>query len=194
MKALSRTFLTGLATVLPVAATVYVIVWFFGATEAFLGGALRALLGKVYRPGFGLAIGVVLVFLVGLAMRTWVAQRLFAWAEAVLSRVPLVKSIYGAIRDFLAFFSRSGERQGQVVIARLGEMRLVGFLMRRGAAGLPAGLGDETTVMVYLPMSYQLGGYTVVLPQTAIEPVEMSFEEATRFVLTAGVGEFKQKS
>ena len=42
-------------------------------------------------------------------------------------------------------------------------------------------------VAVYLPMSYQLGGYTAILPRTAIKPVDLPIEQAMRFALTAGV-------
>jgi len=40
---------------------------------------------------------------------------------------------------------------------------------------------------VYLPMSYQIGGYTVLVPRSACKPVEMSREEAMKFILTAGL-------
>jgi uncharacterized membrane protein len=42
-------------------------------------------------------------------------------------------------------------------------------------------------VAVYLPMSYQIGGYTTMIPRSAIQPVDMSIEEAMRFAVTAGM-------
>ncbi|MDH5470579.1 MAG: hypothetical protein OEX75_08300, partial [Gammaproteobacteria bacterium] len=42
-------------------------------------------------------------------------------------------------------------------------------------------------VLVYLPLSYMIGGYAVLMPRSAIRPVDMSMEEAMRFTLTAGV-------
>ena len=52
------------------------------------------------------------------------------------------------------------------------------------AAGLAQG-DDE--VAVYLPMSYQIGGYTLLLPRRCLTPLEMGFEDAMRFVITAGL-------
>jgi uncharacterized membrane protein len=42
-------------------------------------------------------------------------------------------------------------------------------------------------ILVYMPMSYQVGGYTALVPRASVQPVDMSFEEAMRFTLTAGL-------
>ena len=60
-------------------------------------------------------------------------------------------------------------------------------MTRQEFAGLPEGIGDENKVAVYLPMSFQLGGFTVMVPREALEPVAMLIEEAMKFALTAGV-------
>ncbi len=198
MKHLTRTFLTGLVTVLPVVATAYLLMWLAVTTEALLGGLIRLVLPPaLYWPGLGMVLGIVAVFLIGLAMRTWVARKVFAWAEALLLRLPLVKSVYGALRDFFGFLTASKE-QGlqQVVTVRLGDtdLHLVGFLTRTDLTGLPKGIGEPGRVAVYLPMSYQIGGYTLLAPREAVQPVEMSLEEAMRFALTAGLSTTALKS
>jgi uncharacterized membrane protein len=65
--------------------------------------------------------------------------------------------------------------------------KLLGFVTRAEFTDLPQGVGTASEVAVYLPMSYQVGGYTVILPREAIRPVEMSREEAMKFILTAGL-------
>ena len=191
MKQITRTFFTGLAVTLPVVATLYLLYWAVLATESALDGLLRFVLPReAYFPGQGLALGVVLVFLVGLLMRTWVARKLFAWTEKLMYRLPLVKTVYGALRDFTDFLSRP-KTQGaqQVVLVRLGDtdLRVIGFVTRDDLAGLPPGMGEPGMIMVYMPMSYQVGGYTALVPRASVQPVDMSFEEAMRFTLTAGL-------
>jgi len=190
MKQITRTFFTGLAVTLPVVATVYIVIWMALATENTLDGLLHFVLPHVaYVPGMGVALGVVLVFLVGLLMRAWVVRKLFGWTEALMYRLPLVKTVYGALRDFMNFLSRPKE-QGlqQVVLVRLGDdLRVMGFVTRDDPAGLPPGMGDPDMIMVYMPMSYQIGGYTALVPRASVQPVDMSFEEAMRFTLTAGL-------
>ena len=191
MKHITRTFFTGLAVTLPVVATLYLLVWAARATEHALDGLLRFVLPQVvYLPGLGVVLGVVLVFFVGLLMRTWAARKIFSWTEKLMYRVPLVKTVYGALRDFTDFLSRP-QKQGaqQVVLVRLGgtDLRVMGFVTRDDLAGLPPAMGEPGMIMVYLPMSYQVGGYTVLVPRASVQPVDMSFEEAMRFTLTAGL-------
>lgn len=197
MRYLTRTFLTGLVTVLPVVASLYLLVWLVVAAESVLGEGMRSILPEeLYWPGMGLVLVVLLIFVIGLLMRTWVAQKLFSWGEALLYRTPVVKSVYGPLRDLFIFMAEP-RAQGlqQVVAVRIGnaDMKLVGFVTRDDLAGLPAGINDAGTVAVYLPLSYQIGGYMVLVPRASVEPLEMSLEDAMRLTLTAGLSAKAEK-
>lgn len=191
MKHLTATFLRGLVTVLPVVLTLYILYWFAVTAERVMGGPLRwALPDWLYRPGLGIVMGVVLVFIVGLVMELYVARRLVTMGEQLLLRIPVVKTVYGAIKDFAGFISKSSKEKSmsQVVRVRIDAgMYVLGFVTRDDFAGLPPELGGPGMVAVYLPMSYQIGGYTVILPRERIEPIPMSSEEALRFAVTAGM-------
>jgi len=191
MKSLSKTFLTGLITMLPVLLTGYLLYWLAVSAEAWLGNLIRLLLpADWYRPGMGVAAGVGVVFAVGLLMHAYVVRRLFALGEEMLYRVPLIKSVYRAIRDFFDFFSPQRQKDfDQVVAVSLGntDMEVVGFVTEARSDHLPAELRGEDNILVYLPLSYMIGGYAVVLPRSAVRPLAMNMEEAMRFTLTAGV-------
>jgi uncharacterized membrane protein len=191
MKYLGRIFLTGVLTVLPVLATVYLLYWLFTAAESFLGKPLQWLIPEdVYRVGMGLTFGVLVIFAVGVLMRAYIVRRLFGLTEKLLLQVPLIKTIYAAIRDFFGLFAGDDDQVAlQVVTVQLpgSDMRLMGFVTRDHFSDLPEEVASEGDVAVYLPMSYQLGGYTVFMPRSQIKPVEMSREEAMRLVLTAGL-------
>ncbi len=190
MKHIGRIFLTGVLTVLPVLATAYLLFWLFNTAESFLGKPLQWLIPQEsYRVGMGLAAGVVIIFAVGILMRAYIVRRLFALTEKVLLRVPLIKTIYAALRDFFGLFAGHDENVAlQVVTVRLpgSDMRLMGFVTRDNFSDLPKGVAADGDVAVYLPMSYQIGGYTVFMPRSQITPIAMSREEAMRLVLTAG--------
>jgi len=192
LKHVTATFLRGLVTLLPVILTVYVLYWLAVTAEALLGRPLKLIVPDwMYRPGLGLLAGVVLVFVVGLVMELYVARRLWAMLERGLLRVPVVKSVYGAIKDFAGFISTSSKQRsmGQVVRVRIADdMHLVGFVTREDFTAMAPGLGGPGAIAVYLPMSYQIGGYTVLLPRRLVEPIDMSVEEALRFAVTAGMG------
>jgi uncharacterized membrane protein len=148
-----------------------------------------------YTKGLGMLIGILLIFALGLMMKTWATRHLLARGEALMERIPVIKSIYGSLRDLAAYFSKRGAQgkfQHVVTVSIADNMRLVGFLTRENATELPGTSdGSEEIVGVYLPMSYQIGGYTVFVPRSAVERMEMSVEDAMRFVLTAGMSSSK---
>lgn len=191
MKSLGKVFLTGTFTVLPILATIYLMVWFLSAVERFLGRQLLLIIpDDYYRAGMGMAAAVILIFVVGLLTRAWLFRRLMKWGEQLLLRVPVVKAVFKSIKDLFGLFSADENSQAlQVVsIAYPGtQMRLIGFVTRRDFAGLPDGMGGAEDMAVYLPMSYQVGGYTVILPRNLVTPIDMPRDQAMRFVLTAGL-------
>ncbi len=190
LRKLASTFLAGLLAVLPIVVTAAVVMWLISAAESILGGLLSVILpGPLYLPGMGLVLAVVLIFLVGLGIQGAVLSQLMRWIDAGLNRIPLVKTVYGAVRDLTSLMSGdSSSRFSQVVTVQLPNMpiRLVGFVT---IDALNATELSNTTdeVAVYLPMSYQIGGYTLLLPRELLTPLDMSFEDAMRFVITAGL-------
>jgi uncharacterized membrane protein len=191
MKSIGRIFLTGILTILPILATIYLVVWLFTAVERFLGKQLLFLMpDEYYRAGMGLLAALVVIFLIGLLMRAWLFRQLVKLGESLLLKIPLIKIIYRALKDLFGLFSDDKNSESlQVVSVQLPgtDMRLFGFLTRSDFSDMPKGVGNEDEVAVYLPMSYQVGGYTVLIPRNRITPVPMSREEAMRFVLTAGL-------
>ena len=139
----------------------------------------------------GLLAGIALIFVIGIAVNAWLVQRLFAMGEAMLDKIPLVKSIHGALRDFMHFFSRDRQRENlsNAVAVTIGDIRLIGFQVRDDLSNLLDENETDTSdkVAVYLPMSYQIGGYTVLLNRNQVQPLKMGNEDAMRWILTAGL-------
>jgi uncharacterized membrane protein len=191
LKGLTRTFLAGLAAILPIVVTVTLVLWLSNTLEQVLGTILKAVLPDVlYFPGMGLLIGILLIFALGVLLRVYLVQGVFHWLESWMERIPVVKTIHGVVRDVTQLFSGEiHERFGEAVLVTLPgvEFRLVGFVTRSDFEGLPDNLGTQGTVAVYLPMSYQIGGYTLMLPRDRVEPLNLSLEDAMRYTLTAGV-------
>ena len=196
-KRFNKIILTGLIAVLPITATLYLLVWLMTTAENVLGRVLQFSLPEGwYKPGMGVAAGLVMIFLTGLMMENFFARKVVEKAEGIIYRVPLIKSIYRAVRDFLTFLSQ-GKNRGprQVVAVKVGQtgIKLVGFVTRNDLSFLGEGLG-EGRVAVYIPLSYQIGGYTALVPQSAVEPLDVPLEKAMQFVMTAGIIEgSKQK-
>ncbi len=191
LKAIHKKFLTGLITLLPVILTFYLLYWFVIATESLLGGLIRAVISDdFYKPGMGVAIGLLATLIVGMLMQTIIARFIFARLENILSRLPVIKSIYLSIRDLLDYFSAEKDKDfEQVVAVSLGEsgLQVVGLVTQHDMRNLPAGFNQKDSLLVYIPMSYGIGGFAVLVPRSATRSLDMSMEDAMRFSLTAGV-------
>ena len=116
-----------------------------------------------------------------------ITSRLLSWVELPFTRLPVVKSIYSSLKNFADYFSPQPKRAQQVVVLRMPgrELAMVGLVTRQDMEGLPAGTGGDDRVAVYLPMGYMIGGYTVFVPRSWTEPIDMTVEEAMRSSLIA---------
>lgn len=195
---LRNLFLQGIALLAPLVLTLALLVWVAHSVETWVGTVLRHLLpAGWYLPGLGLAAGLLLTLAAGLLANLFLVRWLLNLMERVLDRIPLVKSLFQGLKDVARFLEQGREQQmGRPVSVSLpladGEMRLVGFVMQESAT-LPgpadAGstdAGGPRSMAVYLPMSYQMGGYTVYLDPGRISALDVHPEDALRAVLTGG--------
>jgi len=187
-KSIGTTLVTGLFTILPIVLTLYLLYWLVVSSERVLGAVLQWALPEVfYFPGLGTIAGLALVLVVGLLMKAVLIRQLFGFGESIVYRLPIIKSIYSAIRDLFDFFSPKKEQFGRVVTVSVNGMEMIGFVTQENPERLPESFRNPDSVLVYLPMSYMIGGFTLLIPKRDIKPCQMNMEEAMRFVLTAGI-------
>ena len=191
MNTLGKLFLQGLAVIIPVSLTLAILWWMARGAEQFLGGILMAVLPPGwYIPGLGVASAVVITIFIGLMTHILIFQKLFAIPDAIFKRLPLVKTIYTAFKDFVDYLNPDSKvGMSKVVLVKLPdqEYQMVGFVTREDFSRLPLDLSIEQAIAVYLPMSYMVGGYTLFLPRSCLTPVDMSFEDGMKLVLTGAV-------
>jgi uncharacterized membrane protein len=188
MKPLGSILLKGLVTILPIGLTVYFVYWLGITTESLLSKPIKLVVGDNYWPGMGLITGFVLLFVVGLAVNAFLVRRVLAAGEELLLRVPVVKTVYSAIRDMTRLVN-TDKKKGEldrVVTLDYGPGKLIGFVTQEHASTLGIG-GSEDMVAVYLPMSYQIGGYTLYVSRSKLSETDLTVEQAMRIVLTGGV-------
>jgi len=195
MNALGKLFLKGLAVVIPISLTMAILWWLAREAEQILGGLLQSFLPEGwYIPGMGVISAVAITILVGLLTHVILFQKLFAIGDTLLNRLPLVKTIYSALKDFIGYLSPDSQMAlSKVVLVKVPgqEFEQLGFVMREDFSRLPLQLTVDEPIAVYLPMSYQIGGYTLFLPRSCLTPVDMSFEEGMKLVITGAISREK---
>jgi len=189
---LKRYFMNGLQALLPLALTVAVVYWILSTLEDIFDDVLMLFVPpQYYFWGMGLVAGILFIFVLGIFVNFWLGAKIHQLIDKIVEKIPLVKTIYNAIRDIADYLqTKDKDPNSQVVMVDLPQVGMVVGIVMRGKVDTPTitkHLSDEPHCIVYLPMSYQIGGYSIIIPKTRVFPIDLSVEEGLRFALTAGV-------
>ena len=171
-------FLQGLVITVPLVVTVYILYSSFNWTDTAIRHLFRDMLPTF--PGLGVIFACALIWLIGALSRIYLFSLLVQTADGLLQRVPLVKTLYGSVRDLLQFFNQTDRIVGEAVKLHVDDnTHMIGITTTE----------DEETgrVGVYLPLSYQIGGFLVYTPRDRLEKLPMGVEETLKMVLTGGM-------
>jgi uncharacterized membrane protein len=190
MAFLSRVFIKGLITLLPITLTLALLIWIVSKAEWAFGEPLRGVLPpSFYFPGLGVAFAFVVIFVAGLAVNNYIANQFIGWLEKRVERVPIIKSIYAPIRDVTHLFSKNGKDQNQrVVMVKLANgIETMGLITREKFGDLPEGMIQPDHVAVFLPFSYGVGGFTIIAHKSALRETTLPAERALQLSITGWV-------
>ncbi|WP_345416143.1 DUF502 domain-containing protein [Halioxenophilus aromaticivorans] len=177
----------GLLTLLPLAITLYAVIWLASTLEVVCRKLLIFLLPNFwYFPGMGLMTAIALLVLVGLVMNLYGMRYLVGWGNRLVQKIPLISSVYSAISDIITVFNigKNSELSAVVSVDSGNGFRQIGFVTGENAGERL--FPGQNRVGVYLPMSYQIGGFTMYVQREHLEPLDISIEEAMRIALTGG--------
>lgn len=191
MQRIVGNFLKGVLVLAPVMVTGWVIFTVFTKIDGLLHLPI---------PGLGFLITIVFIFLVGMLATNIFFSKLFSWFERIMSRLPVVKLMYFSIKDLINSFVGEKKMFNRPVMVAMGhlplgtetapappgsDMKLLGFVTADTLEMIPEA-GDR--VAVYMPQSYNMGGYMMLVPRDRITPLA-SAESAKllAFIVSGGV-------
>jgi uncharacterized membrane protein len=182
MNLILKSFLRGLLFVVPVAATVWVVVALFLWLSSLI--PLAQVLGWAGR-GLNLLAVFVLITLVGFLAGNVVTGWILGLLDRMLQRMPLAKLVYSSIKDLMEAFVGERKRFNRPVLVSLGDMggEVLGFITREDLAWL----GRADSVAVYFPQSYNFAGNMVIFPKSRVKPVEGDSSGLMQFIVSGGV-------
>ncbi|MFN7730098.1 MAG: DUF502 domain-containing protein [Bdellovibrio sp.] len=189
MASINKVFFRGLITLLPITLTVYILYSAIIILENLLGSFLRILL-PTYIPGLGLLLTLVLIYMFGLLLNNYLTGRILMSFEERLTRVPFLKAVYSPLRDLMNLFSQKNPKEmGKVVLVTIGTtgIRMLGIVTRETFVDLPLGQLAQDRVTVYVPFSYGLGGYTLLVEKSQITEINIPVEKAMSLAITGWV-------
>jgi uncharacterized membrane protein len=194
MQRLFTNFLKGILILAPMMVTGWVIYTVFTKIDGLLGIPI---------PGLGFVVTIIFIILVGFLGSNIFFTRLFGYFERVLTRLPVVKLLYFSIKDLIGAFvgeKKMFNRPVMVAMSHLpqgpeleptaptdpgNDIKLLGFVTSDTLETIPEA-GDR--VAVYMPQSYNMGGYLMLVPRDRITPLaSMESAKILAFIVSGGV-------
>lgn len=198
MANLRKWFFAGLLVLVPLAITIWLLEWAISSLDKSLLLLPKSwhpdVLLPVHIPGFGVILTLAVLLLVGATVSNFLGKRLIGWWDALLGRIPVVRSIYSSVKQVSdTLFSENGNAFRKAVLVewpRAGTWT-IGFV-----TGVPS--GDVLNVLqhgvveeflsVYIPTTPNpTGGYMMMFKKSECQELSMSVDEALKYVVSMGV-------
>jgi len=141
-------------------------------------------------PGLGVIVALLIVALTGLFMRYYAGQRVVAWYEQVLARVPLLSGIYQGLKQLMdTLFSNRGQHFRQVVLVEYPRKGIycLAFVTNEDPF-LDVERADDRLISIFLPTTPNpTSGFYLLIPASDLRKVDMTSEEAFKLIMSAGI-------
>lgn len=185
---LRSSFVTGLVTAFPLLITLFLGRFAFDLLDRWADPISTYAFGRVV-PGFGLAIFLVLILLLGVIARNVAGRKVLAFGERLFGRIPVLRPIYLGAREVTRAFSAERTKSFRRVVLipfPYADVRAVGFVT--GEFAEPGPHGPIHLVSVFMPTTPNpTTGFYLVYPESAIRDTSLSVEEGVRLVISGGL-------
>ncbi|CAN4274954.1 COG2928 Uncharacterized conserved protein [Methylophilaceae bacterium] len=191
---MKKYFITGLLVLVPLFITVWVISGLVGMMDQSL-----FLLPETWRPkaqlgleipGMGAILTLLIIFVTGVIATNFFGKRMILVWEALLARVPVVKSIYASVKQVSdTLFSDSGNAFRQAVLVQFPRSGAwtIAFVTGKPGGDVANHLSGDY-LSVYVPTTPNpTGGYFLMLPRADVVELDMSVDEALKYIISMGV-------
>ncbi len=188
-KHLKKKFITGLFVLIPLIVTAYIIYVVVSFIEGFIGPALKNIFfqvfqREVYVTGTACIIFVVITYLTGLFVSNYFGKTLFSRGERLVKRIPIVKSIYGSVKDMMEAFSSEKIKSFKEVV-------LIEFPFQgRYAIGLVTNrveIGGIKHCAVFVPTTPNpTSGYIIITKEEELLFLDMATDDALKYIISLG--------
>ena len=193
MNRLRKYFITGLAVVVPVIFTVYVLVVLFRFTDNILGRFLNVYFRNTlgfYIPGLGVLIFLLLILLAGFLANRYIGKRIFPLIDKRFSSLPLIRNIYPTFKQVVSFIlaqKEFGFKKVVLVEYPSGGIWSLGFLTNEEFQKLSQ-ISNKVMVSIFIPTSPgPFTGVVIFVAKEDLQFPDISIADAFKIIISGGV-------
>ncbi|MCC5854728.1 MAG: DUF502 domain-containing protein [Idiomarina sp.] len=193
MKVIFNAFFRGIAIILPVVITIELLRWLLSTVETWLTPVIQLFLNQNwYIPGMAILSFIALCIFIGYTARVKVVAWVWSLPGKILLKIPGAGQIYGLIQELMEVMSGKNFAEESVVLVKLPQtdVELIGIVTKKGGikGDQMSSIMTEEQLAVFIPMAYNVGGYTIIVPRSCTKNIDMQPAEALQLVLSGGLG------
>lgn len=187
MKSVLKNFINGILTIVPIILVIYVIYKTFMFLDSLLGNLLKPYLQERYIPGIGLLTTLILITILGWLSTRFITGSIIRLIDKLLEKIPFVKIVYSVIKDTVHSFLGEKKSFSKVALVMIPgtNMKSLGFITTEDLQAFYEPLSDY--VAVYVPQTFQVAGFTFLIPKADVEIIDVKPEDAMKFILSGGM-------
>lgn len=195
-RTLFRLFLQGLLILAPISITIWILYSAFYLIDGILPNLVYSVAPKLLGtdasgspkriPGLGFIVFIGIALIVGYISPSFIVSRVVEFAESLLERMPGIKFIYSAVKDFFEAFAGNKRKFTKSVLVRIGEPDVwqVGFITQEEVHQFDL----QEYVAVYIPQSYAFAGHLYFVKRDRVRILtDISSADAMKFAISGGV-------
>ena len=186
---LRNNFIAGIVVLIPIGITLYLTLFIIKISSNILPKEINPNHYLPYNiPGLEIVISVVLITFIGWLSLSFIGKKLFDVFEAILNKIPILRTIYSAVNQLIETFTKSKSDKKNVVLVEYPRKGVwaVGFATKENTGEIKKKTNVEL-INVYVPTTPNpTSGFLLMFPKNEIIYLEMSFEEASKFIVSAG--------
>ena len=189
---LRNNFIAGVVVLIPIGITVYLTLFITKISSKILPKELNPNHYLPYDiPGVEIIISIILITFIGWLSLSLIGKKLLEIFNNILKRIPILRTIYSAFVQMLDIFNKSDENKKNVVLVeypRKGSWA-VGFATKENTSEIRDKI-KQNLVNVFVPTTPNpTSGFLLMFPKEEVIYLDLTFEEASRFIVSAGTSE-----
>ena len=191
---LRNNFIGGVVVLIPIGIAIYLILFVTQISSKILPKELNPNHYLPYDiPGIEIIISIILITFIGWLSLSFIGKKLLEIFNNILKKIPILRTIYSAFEQMLEIFTKTEDSTKSVVLVeypRKGSWA-VGFATRENKREISI-KAKQNLVNVFVPTTPNpTSGFLLMFPKEEVIYLDMSFEEASRFIVSAGTADIK---
>ena len=189
-------FFTGVVVLIPIGLTIYLSKFLINTSSKILPSQINPNYYLPFNiPGLEIIISIIFITIIGFISLSYLGKKFLQLIDSLFKKIPLLGTFWSAIKQMSQSFKESGSKSKSVVLIEYPRKGVwaVGFATKENSGEI-AEKTNQKLVNVFVPTTPNpTSGFLLMFPKNEIVYLDMSFEEASKFIVSAGTSDSKSK-